>query len=94
MIFDAVQLRLKLGWGFGSNSGTKHAAGGNREGPLLLSLRIRTVLFWVLHRHWELSTITPDSCPPSPFLSLSLTQLHGSCVQHLDKTCTFTWCSG
>ncbi|CRL24895.1 unnamed protein product [Penicillium camemberti] len=30
MIFDAVQLRLKLGWGLGPNSGTKHAAGAAR----------------------------------------------------------------
>ena len=37
MIFAAARLRLKLGWDFGLNSGTKHAARGNSVKTLLLS---------------------------------------------------------
>lgn len=88
---------------------TKHAAGCNRAKPPTPAARGYKVYFpGVSIDIGSLPLLQSPSLPspslpfpslffpslPFPSPSLPLTQLHGSCVQHLNKTCTFTWCSG
>ena len=73
MIFAAARLRLKLGWDFGLNSGTKHAARGNRRPATLV---VCGYGLYFSGFSIDIGSSAPPSARYNPYHLPATTQLH------------------